>query len=65
MQYVSISVIAIENVFFNQNVSSAISIGQVIGAVSVVDAKQGVKVVSISPQKAKAAVGAGGHANKA
>ena len=65
MQYVSISVIAIENVFFNQNVSSAISTRQVIGAVSVAGAKHGVKVVSITPQKAKAAVGAGGgQANK-
>ena len=65
MQDTFISVIAIENVFFNQNVSSAISTGQVIGAVSVAGAKHGVKVVSITPQKAKAAVGAGGHANKA
>ncbi len=50
VQYVSISVIAIENVFFNQNVSSAISTGQVIGAVSVASAKHLVKVVSITPQ---------------
>ena len=28
-------------------------------------ARHGAKVVSITPQKAKAAVGAGGHANKA
>ena len=98
MQYVSISVIAIENV------SSAISTRQVIGAISVASAKHLVKVVipfliiiylsfvaqtfslccpephfiktgnatcifrigiSITPQKAKAAVSAGGHANKA
>ena len=65
VQYALISVIAIENVFFNQNVSSAISTGQVIGAVSVAGAKCGVKVVSISPQKTKAAVGAGGQADKA
>ena len=65
VQYASLSVIAIENVFFNQNVSSAISTGQVIGAVSVVGAKHLVKVVSIHPQKAKAATGAGGQANKA
>ena len=65
MQDTFISVIAIENVFFNQNVSSAISTGQVIGAVSVASAKQLVKVVSITPQKAKAATGAGGQANKA
>ena len=65
MQYAPISVVAVENVFFNQNVSSAISTGQVIGAVSVAGAKQLVKVVSIHPQKAKAATGAGGQANKA
>jgi crossover junction endodeoxyribonuclease RuvC len=65
VQDAAISVIAIENVFFNQNVSSAISTRQVIGAVSVASAKHLVKVVSIIPQKAKAAVGAGGQANKA
>jgi Holliday junction resolvasome RuvABC endonuclease subunit len=31
----------------------------------VAEARHGAKVVGISPQKAKAAVGAGGHANKA
>lgn len=65
VQYAPLSVVAVENVFFNQNVSSAISTGQVIGAVSVASAKHLVKVVSISPQKAKAAVGAGGQGNKA
>ncbi len=46
LQYASLSMIAIENVFFNQNVSSAISTRQVIGAVSVAGAKHGVKVGS-------------------
>ena len=51
MQYVSISVIAIENVFFNQNVSSAISTRQVIGAVSVVGAKHGSRLLALVRRK--------------
>ena len=65
VQYAPISVLAVENIFFNKNVTSAISTGQVIGAVSVVGARHLVKVLSINPQKAKAAIGAGGQANKA
>ena len=67
VKYAPISMLAVKNIFSNQNVSrsSAIGTGEIVGAVSVVGAKHGIEVITIHPDKAKAAVGADPRANKA
>ena len=55
---------AIERVFFGNNVSSAISTAQVIGVCSLAAVDAGLNVLEITPQQAKAAVTASGIADK-
>ena len=57
--------IAIERVFHNQNVSSSITTGKVIGAVEVAAALRGIPTLELTPQQIKSTSGLGSQASKA
>lgn len=58
------SVIAVEKLFFNQNTSSALSVGQARGVLFVVAALHGIPVYEYTPQQVKGAVSGYGRATK-
>ena len=58
-------IVCVESVFFNRNVSSAVSTGMVIGVVSALGAGAGIPVEFVTPQAVKSAVGARRDAGKA
>jgi crossover junction endodeoxyribonuclease RuvC len=59
------SVLAIEQLFFARNVTTAISVGQARGVVLLAAAKAGVQVAEYSPSQVKHAVAGYGKADKA
>lgn len=56
---------AVEKLFFKQNVTNAISVGQARGVVLLAMATQGIKVGEYSPSEVKAAISGYGGAEKA
>ena len=60
-----VDVVAVERVFHNKNISSSITTGMVIGAVSVAALHHGTTVIELTPQQVKRASGLGGSAKKA
>lgn len=60
-----IDAMAIERVFHNQNVSSSISTGKVIGAALTAAAQHSISVLELTPQQVKSASGLSTKANKA
>ena len=58
------SVVAIERVFFQQNVQTAVSVAQAAGLAMAEGASRGIPVVEYSPNQVKAAVTGDGRADK-
>lgn len=58
------NLVAIEKVYFNQNVSSAISTGGAIGVCLLSAEQLGIKSLLLTPQQAKAAATGNGRASK-
>ena len=61
----NIAAVAIERVFFGENVSSCISTAQVIGVIQLTCAQAGVAVLFATPQQLKRSVGCKNNAPKA
>lgn len=59
------TVVAVEQIFFQSNVRSAMSVGQVSGLVLSAAAKRGVEVAQYSPNQVKLAITGWGGADKA
>lgn len=59
-----VDVVAVEHVFHNENISSSMTTGYIIGAVMCISAARGVRVVEVTPQQVKSANGFGGRADK-
>jgi len=59
------SAVAVEHIFFQANVRTAMSVGQVSGLVLSAAARRGVSVVQYSPNQVKLAVAGWGGADKA
>ena len=60
----SVDVVAVEQVFHNENISSSMTTSYIIGAVMCASAARGVRVVEVTPQQVKSASGLGGRADK-
>ena len=58
------SLVAIEKVFHNKNISSSITTGKVIGVVSLAAAQHGCEVMEFTPQQVKKASGLPGDTKK-
>lgn len=56
--------VALEDLYFGRNVSSAIAVGQARGAVMVASAQAGLRCTSYSPPQVKSAVCGNGRADK-
>lgn len=56
--------VAVERVFFQQNVQTALSVAQVLGLVMAAGARRGLPVADYSPSQIKAAVAGDGRADK-
>jgi crossover junction endodeoxyribonuclease RuvC len=59
------SAVAVERIFFQSNVRTAMSVGQVSGLVLSAAARRGVEVVQYSPNQVKLAITGWGSADKA
>jgi crossover junction endodeoxyribonuclease RuvC len=59
-----VAVVALEDIFFGQNVSSAFAVGQARGAVMTAAGERRLEVVSYTPQQVKHSVCGSGRANK-
>jgi crossover junction endodeoxyribonuclease RuvC len=58
------SVLAIETLFFNKNVSTALKVAEVRGAIMFAATRRGIHITELSPQDVKAAVTGVGNADK-
>lgn len=58
------SVLAVERIFFQNNLSSAVSVAQAAGLAMAEGASRGLRVVEYSPSQIKAAVAGDGRADK-
>lgn len=58
------TVLAIETLFFNKNVSTALKVAEVRGAIIFAASRRGVHITELSPQDVKAAVTGVGNADK-
>lgn len=58
------SVLAIETLFFNKNVSTALKVAEVRGAIMFAATRRGIHITELSPQDVKTAVTGVGNADK-